>query len=555
MRFYLFNFIALIMLASCSPVEQGRSFRPTGDFNTIAPVGFILHSNEFNSITRTPLITWSPSASSDVLYYEYSIGSSAGETDVLGWRSNDLVTSLQVSGLSLEKNQTYFINIRAVGPNSKTSAVTSSSGWRATYDWRQRADIKASNAEQEDFFASSVAIHGDTLVVGAEHEGSSQNWITNGGNASNNNASPGSGAAYVYIRENDEWRQQAYLKASNSEPNDRFGSTVAIYEDTIVVGAPGEDSSQNVITNGSTASNNNASPNSGAAYVFVRNASGQWSQQAYLKVSNSSQDDAVGSKLTSSISIYEDTIVIGNSLEDHSSRSITPGRMTNNDGLAGNSGAVYVFQRSNNQWSQQAYIKASNADAGDLFGSSVSLIKDSLVVGADGESSNQNFISQGQNASSDNSALDSGAAYVFERSGSQWSQQAYLKASNSDADDLFGEKVAIDGDVILISSPIEKSSQNFCSQDNEASDDNSLHTAGAGYVFVRQNNQWVQKAYLKASNADLGDALSDVIALAGETVVLGTMFEKSGERGISHGESASSDNSSNLAGAVYVYTP
>ncbi len=103
--------------------------------------------------------------------------------------------------------------------------------------------------------------------------------------------------------------------------------------------------------------------------------------------------------------------------------------------------------RSGTVWSQQAYLKASNSDAIDLFGSSVAISGDTVVVGAYWEASYATGINDDQ---SDNSAPLAGAAYVFTRSGTVWSQQAYLKASNSDAIDLFGYSVAISGDTLVV---------------------------------------------------------------------------------------------------------
>jgi hypothetical protein len=103
------------------------------------------------------------------------------------------------------------------------------------------------------------------------------------------------------------------------------------------------------------------------------------------------------------------------------------------DDSAPDSGAVYVFTRSGGVWSQQAYVKASNTGPGDSFGFSLALSADgnTLAVGAYLENSNATGIGGNQ---ADNSALDSGAVYVFTRSGGVWSQQAYIKASNTAAE-------------------------------------------------------------------------------------------------------------------------
>ena len=126
---------------------------------------------------------------------------------------------------------------------------------------------------------------------------------------------------------------------------------------------------------------------------------------------------------------------------------------------------------------QEAYLKASNTDAGDYFGYSVAISGDTIVVGAIVEDSSATGVNGNQD---DNSASDAGAAYVFQRSGSTWSQQAYLKASNTDASDYFGVSVAISGDTIVVGASGEGSSATGV---NGNQDDNSASAAGAAYVF------------------------------------------------------------------------
>ena len=129
------------------------------------------------------------------------------------------------------------------------------------------------------------------------------------------------------------------------------------------------------------------------------------------------------------MAVSGDTVVVGAIGEDSNATGVNGDQ---SDNSATDSGAAYVFVRSGTNWSQQAYLKASNTGAGDHFGISVAVSGDTVVVGAHGEDSNATGVNGNQ---SDNSAIDSGAAYVFVRSGTNWSQQAYLKASNTGADD------------------------------------------------------------------------------------------------------------------------
>jgi hypothetical protein len=328
----------------------------------------------------------------------------------------------------------------------------------------QQAYLKAANTETGDQFGFSVAISGDTLVVGANTEDSSATGV-NGDQA--NNSVTSAGAAYVFVRNGSEWSQQAYLKASNTESGDQFGTAVAISGDTIVVGAIFEASS-------ATGVNGNQDDNStffaGAAYVFVRNGS-EWSQQAYLKASNTESGDQFGD----TVAISGDTIVVGAVFEDSNATGVNG---NHDDNSASASGAAYVFARSGTTWSQQAYLKASNTGVGDFFGDTAAISGDTIVVGALGESSD----GTGVNGIQFNNSLNfSGAAYVFVRNGSEWSQQAYLKASNTDAEDRFGSAVAISGDTIVVGATGEASSATGVNG-NQA--DNSAAQSGAAYVFV-----------------------------------------------------------------------
>ena len=163
---------------------------------------------------------------------------------------------------------------------------------------------------------------------------------------------------------------------------------------------------------------------SGAAYVFVRSGT-NWSQQAYLKASNTEAVDHFGYRWRCRATRWWS----GRYGEDSNATGVNGNQ---SDNSATNSGAAYVFVRSGTNWSQQAYLKASNTGADDSLRLSVAVSGDTVVVGAYGEDSNATGVNGNQ---SDNSATDSGAAYVFVRSGTTWSQQAYLKASNTGAGD------------------------------------------------------------------------------------------------------------------------
>ncbi|RYD31795.1 MAG: hypothetical protein EOP86_17130, partial [Verrucomicrobiaceae bacterium] len=274
-----------------------------------------------------------------------------------------------------------------------------------------------------------------------------------------------SGAAYVFVRSGATWSQQAYLKASNTGAEDSFGS-VAVSGDTVVVGAKREDSKATGVNGDQT---DNSARDSGAAYVFARSGA-TWSQQAYLKASNTGVEDYFGS-----VAVSGDTVVVGAFYEGSSATGVNGNQ---DDNSASISGAAYVFVRSGATWSQQAYLKASNTGFEDNFGVSVGVSGDTVVVGAYWEYSGATGVNGDQ---ADNSAPMSGAAYIFVRSGATWSQQAYLKASNTEMSDQFGYPVAVSGDTVVVGAVNEASNATGVNGDQA---DNSARWSGAAYVFT-----------------------------------------------------------------------
>ncbi len=375
----------------------------------------------------------------------------------------------------------------------------------------QQAYLKASNTGAGDLFGLSVAVSGDTAVVGAPYEDSNATGVDGSGG---NNSAPDSGAAYVFVRLGGTWSQQAYLKASNTGVNDQFGTSVAVSGDTVVVGAPYEDSSATGVSGNQ---NDNAGLDSGAAYVFTRSG-GVWSQQAYLKASTTSGVVGNGFVFGYSVAVSGDTVVAG-ALQEASNATGVNGNQANSS--AAFSGAAYVFFRSGGTWSQQAYLKASNTQANDYFGVSVAASGETVVVGAYFEDSSATGVDGDQN---DNLAGESGAAYVFVRSSGTWSQQAYLKASNAGAGDWFGVSVAASGDTVVIGALNEDS--NATSVDGDQNN-NLAGDSGAAYIFVRSSGLWSQQAYLKASTTRAGDWFGVSVALSGDAAVVGAQFEGS----------------------------
>ncbi|CZF79964.1 FG-GAP repeat protein [Grimontia marina] len=396
--------------------------------------------------------------------------------------------------------------------------------------------IKASNTDIDDSFGRPVSLSSDgsTLAVGAYSEASSSSGI----NSPPDNLAAIAGAVYVFRYLDGHWAEQAYLKASNSQEGDRFGWALALSADgnTIAVGAYAEDSS----SSGVNSIPNEAATLSGAAYIF-RNAGGSWSEEAYIKASNPGASDYFGWFVT--LSSDGNTLAVGAYAEDSSATGVNNAE---NNSLY-NSGATYVYRFTGGSWAQEAYIKASNPDASDYFGYSVSLSGDgnTLAVGATWEDSD----TTGINSTPNDLLSAAGAAYVFRYSGGVWSQQAYVKASNTGIGDRFGWSVSLsgDGNVMAVSSRYEDSSTIGV----DSVPDEGATDAGAVYIFRYSGGNWGQDAYIKASNTGAGDYFGWSVDLSssGNTLAVGAREEDSGTLSIN----STPDDGAVDSGAAYIY--
>jgi hypothetical protein len=463
--------------------------------------------------------------------------------------------------------------------------------------------FKASNTEEHDTFGSAVALSGDgtVLAVGAPWEASAATGID--GDQSDNSAE-GAGAVYVYSRtEWGEWTQQAYVKASNTDPGDNFGWSVELNEDgsILVVGAPEESSSATDIGGDQS---DNSTWSAGAVYVYSRGEMNEWTQQEYVKAFNPGISDSFGT--TVALSAGGTILAVGAIGEDSAATGVNGDEWDNS---ADGAGAVYVYVRNEMEgWIPWAYIKASNTDGGgdsDRFGSSLALSGDgtTLAVGAPGEDSSATGVDGNQ---ANNSAADAGAVYVYAQE-SEWVQKAYIKASNTDEHDLFGWSVALseggsnlavgapvgpdttglatgvvyvyarheldvwtheatvtasntpgrfgwsvtlneDGNALAVGAPDEASCATGIDGDQS---DESCQFTGAVYLFSRNEMEsWLQQAYVKASNQCYQFGGSMALSQDASTLAVGATYEFSNATGIG-GEQF--DHSVNLAGAVYLY--
>lgn len=353
----------------------------------------------------------------------------------------------------------------SIGEISRTYTITLNRGAEVL----QYLFAKPSNPDLGDSFGASIDVDGDTMVVGAPGEDSGN------GNPDDDGAS-GAGAAYVFRRTGDVWVQEAYLKSSAIDADDEFGAAVAISGDLIVVGAPREDSTATGIGGND---DNDAGGDVGAAYAF-RRVNGTWQFDAYIKPHSVTSPMFFGAVLA----LDGTTLAVGTS---HA---------------VFDTNGVWVFTRGSS-WSQQVHLPGLQANT--AFGSALSIDGDTLAIGARAHDS----CATGVNGTeTDTGCNRAGAAYVYVRAGSNWTKQAYLKASNADAEDRFGHAVSVDGDHLIIGAPLEDSASATDPGDDSATD------RGAAYAFTRSGTTWGQVAMLKSSN--VSTEFGRRVRLAGE---------------------------------------
>jgi len=470
-------------------------------------------------------------------------------------------------------------NIIAIGAHQESSAAKGVNGNQndtslyasgAVYvfarqgaSWAQQAYIKASNSGQSDNFGMNVALNagGTTMAVAAYFESSAAKGINP---PQDDDSIPQAGAVYVFTRTGTTWSQQAYIKASNTGrppvpgdaedwgDGDQFGSSIALNADgnLLAVGAMSEDSRASGINTNAFQSDDSAA-GSGAVYVFTRTGS-TWTQRDYIKSSNSDAGDLFG--YTVGFSANGNTLAIAAYDEDGS------GRSTNSipDGRRGGTGAVYVFDRVGDAWRQTAYLKGSRSSGNDAMGVSLSISADGNTIAAG--AADESCLVPGINAPGCEmdtwpphlGAGTSGAAYVWGRTGNNWTEQAFFKATNPELEDWFGVRVSLsgDGNTLVVGAQNEDSNAKGFNG-NQA--DNSAQEAGAVYIFTRTGATWTQRLYAKSSNNEQYDEFGSATAISGDgkTILIGARMEASAAKGVNANQN---DNSILGAGAAYVFT-
>ncbi len=377
--------------------------------------------------------------------------------------------------------------------------------------------LTAADGAANDYLGYSVALDGDTALVGAPYDDA-----------------PGAeqGSAYVFVRNGVTWTQQAKLTAQDGSSNDYFGYSVALKGNLALVGA--------IVGPGIS------DPNQGAVYVFERSGSA-WTQQARL---NANEILLSGANFGAAVALDGDTALVG-----APNYTATPSYAI--------TGAVYVFTRNGATWTQQARLLASDADDNDSFGRAVALDGDTALIGAP-----NNSVTVG----------DQGSAYIFKRNGATWTQRQRLVASNGAVDDLFGNAVALSGETALIGAYLqgandqgrvyvfERQAAGWTETTSISAEDytpgahfgasvgldGNMAVVGASlgfyqqgvdqrsaYVFVRNGNYWGQARRFGPGLGSANDGFGYAVALDGDTALVGAYL----------GDANATDQ-----GAAYVFT-
>ena len=319
--------------------------------------------------------------------------------------------------------------------------------------------LTAADGTTNDYFGMSVDVDGHFMVVGAygdDDKGSS------------------SGSAYVFQRDGTNWIYSAKLTASDGAAADYFGRAVAISSNRIVVGAYGDDDKGSA---------------SGSAYVFEHSGT-NWVQAAKLTASDGATSDYFGF----AVSINGDRVAIGAYMDDDKGSA---------------SGSAYVFECSGTNWVQTAKLTASDGAVSDYFGRAVSISGDRVAIGA--------YLD-------DDKGTSSGSAYIFQVSGTNWTQVAKLTASDGVGSDYFGYSLDICGDRVVIGAYL---------------DDDKGSNSGSAYIFQVSGTNWTQAAKLTATDGAAGDYFGLSVSLNADRIAVGACYD---------------DDMGSSSGSAYLYT-
>ena len=365
--------------------------------------------------------------------------------------------------------------------------------------WEETQKVTSSDGAQGDIFGVSIYADGNYMIVGALSEKE---------DASGTNTLTEAGSAYIYEKDLDgNWNEVQKIVASDRAAGDKFGNSVSIYGDYIIVGASLERED---------ASGGNTLNYAGSAYIYEKDVDGNWNEVQKIVASDRALFDHFGT----SVAIFNDYAIIGAYFEDEDA--------TGNNTLA-DSGSIYVFERdAEGVWNEVQKIVASDRESGAYFGYSVSVNGDYLIAGAYRED---------KDVAGGNSLSNAGAAYIFKRdAGGVWNEVQKLVASDRGVEDNFGFVVAIEEDFAIVSAYRE---------DEDISGGNTLNEAGAAYIFEKDvTGTWNEVRKLVASDRNANDEFGFSVSIGENYAIVGAQNED---------DDASGGNAMIQAGSAYIF--
>ncbi len=381
-------------------------------------------------------------------------------------------------------------------------------------EWQEVQKIFASDQNDYDRFATSVAISGTYAVVGSpqnDYDENDANYIDN------------AGAAYIYEQDGSgNWVEVQKIVASDRGTDDEFGWSISIDSNTIVVGAHQENHDIN---------GNNYMYHTGSVYIFERDGAGVWNETQKIVASDRAPDinypngysgEDVADQFGDAVDISGDYIVVGAFHHDYDNSG-------NGTGALWSSGAAYIFEKSGGVWTEVAIIQNQDREAWDRFGCSVSIDTNRAIIGAYSEDELADGVS--------GSLTNPGSAYVFERNGAgAWLQVQKLVPNDRHSGDHFAYDIELDGDYVVFG----------CHSDNhDENDANYLEDAGSAYIFHYSGGTWTEFQKVTPSDRREYDEFGIAVGLSGDTWVVGAFQQDL--------DSASLDSITD-AGAAYFYT-
>jgi hypothetical protein len=374
---------------------------------------------------------------------------------------------------------------------------------RSETGWEQAAHLSAGDGSAYEYFGASVALEGDTALIGATDDDTAT--VIN------------SGSAYLFVRQNNIWMFRQKLQASDPAAFGSFGASVALTTDIAAVGAQSKNAvylfrraeanwlEQTKIAGADTKAGHRfgfsmaldgdtllvGAPDAdfptgggfsvpGSAYVFVRSGNA-WTQQAQFRAEDGAERDNFGH----AVALDQDIAVIGAPMDDV--------------GIQADAGSVCVFVREGATWTQTAKLTAAISAAGDAFGSAVAISGSTFVIGAPGDDTA--------------AGVDTGSSTVFIAGPSGWERQTTLTVKGAAAGDRLGFAVALSGNKAVLGA--------------SAADAGAIVNAGSAYLFVREQTSWSEHAKWIAPDGTAHDAFGGAVALSGDTALIGARFHDS----------------------------